>query len=409
MGISKGPDTDFAKRARTWQTSALKSWENHDLHGVVRVVTGGGKTVFAELCMISFLERFPNAGFVIVVPTHALLDQWHVGLCEDLGFNGSEISVFPDTPPSVANTINLAVINSARRQQSFKKMPRPSMLIVDECHRAGSPKNAEALSGEYRASLGLSATPERDYDEGFAERVAPALGEIIFDYSINDARHDGVVSAFSLINVLIPLLPDEEQEYDKLSLKIRLAAVDARGENEDRIKRLLQQRARVAGCASFRVPMTARILDEHRGQRCLVFHENIQQAEMIYKTLLARGHAVALYHSHLSQGERYDSLRQFRRGVFDVLVSCRALDEGVNVPEACVAVIASATASSRQRIQRLGRVLRPAPGKVGAVIYSLYTSKSEEIRLRSESLQLTAAESIEWRQAKRASNAKTVD
>ena len=86
----------------------------------------------------------------------------------------------------------------------------------------------------------------------------------------------------------------------------------------------------------------------------------------------------------------------FRRGQLDALVSCRALDEGVNVPEAAIAIIASSTASSRQRIQRQGRVLRPSSGKDRAVIYTLYATKIEEDRLREESTRLESADRVTW-------------
>jgi superfamily II DNA or RNA helicase len=192
------------------------------------------------------------------------------------------------------------------------------------------------------------------------------------------------------------MLPDEEKAYATLSKRIALAARRSGLDAEERLKRLLQQRARISSRARYRVPVAVRLVEEHRGSRCLVFHEEIEQAEAIARVLHERKHAATIYHSRLGPSVRQDNLRLFRRGVFDVLVSCRALDEGVNVPEACVAVIASATASTRQRIQRLGRVLRPAPGKVGAVVYTIYASDVEERRLQAEATRLVTAESVQW-------------
>ena len=93
---------------------------------------------------------------------------------------------------------------------------------------------------------------------------------------------------------------------------------------------------------------------------------------------------------------RRDNLRLYRQGIFDVLVSCRALDEGMNVPETAVAIVASSTASYRQRIQRLGRVLRPAPGKRMASIYTIYATNQEEERLKEEAAGLQNAEAVQW-------------
>ena len=111
-------------------------------------------------------------------------------------------------------------------------------------------------------------------------------------------------------------------------------------------------------------------------------------ATALYDILRKRNHSACIYHSKLAPNWRRDNLRLFRQGVFDVLVSCRALDEGMNVPETTVAIIASSTASHRQRIQRLGRVLRPARGKDHAIHYTLFATEQEQRRLANEEASL---------------------
>ena len=81
----------------------------------------------------------------------------------------------------------------------------------------------------------------------------------------------------------------------------------------------------------------------------------------------------------------------------NVLITCRALDEGTNVPEANVAIVAHSTSSTRQRIQRLGRVLRPAPGKSRASVYTLYAGRKERERLAAEAMGLRGVARIEWK------------
>ena len=106
--------------------------------------------------------------------------------------------------------------------------------------------------------------------------------------------------------------------------------------------------------------------------------------------------SVTTYHSKLSGPLRRRNLQMFRKGMVDVLLTCRALDEGMNVPEAEVGIIASSTSSTRQRIQRLGRVLRPAPGKDSAKIYTLFITDKEEQRLIDEILTLSEVSSSTW-------------
>ena len=132
-----------------------------------------------------------------------------------------------------------------------------------------------------------------------------------------------------------------------------------------------------------------------------MFHEAIGAAERIHELLTQRSLSATIYHSRIPPAIRRDNLRLFRRGAFDVLVSCRALDEGTNVPETSVAVIASSTASTRQRIQRMGRVLRPAPGKNHAIIYTVYAKNQEEKRLAREAQELVEASSVSWQRIER--------
>jgi superfamily II DNA or RNA helicase len=345
----------------------------------------------------------PDTRFLILVPSLALLDQWVVALREELGLPSEEIGVLGGgEKPSESAKVVVAVINSGRSfSQSFSAV-HPTALIVDECHRAGSEKNAEALAGTFIATLGLSATPEREYDDGFEKYIVPALGEIIYRYSYVDAAHDGVISQFGLVNIKVPLLPAEQEAYDEISAKISrvryLANRDA--DAEFTLRRLLQKRAADISKITWRVPASVKLIDQNRHQRAIVFHERVSDAEKIFRLLKERGHNAVIYHSGVEPVVRRENLRLFRTGVHDVLVCCRALDEGMNVPETTVAVVASSTASLRQRIQRLGRILRPAPGKEHAIVYTLYATADEENRLRTEANRLGDVSRVRWQRLK---------
>jgi len=297
--------------------------------------------------------------------------------------------------------INLMVLNTARSEAPRLASEKPTLLIVDECHRAASTENAKALRGNHAATLGLSATPERQYDEGLADVLKPALGDIVFTYGYDDARRDGVISDFVLVNVGVSLLPEEQALYDDLSKKIG-PAVRAMKEGLDdgqRLRIALQKRAAVANRAAMRVPVSCWLADKHRGERTVIFHEEIAAAERIHQLLADSGQNVTLYHSRIAPAIRRDNLRLFRSGAFQSLVSCRALDEGMNVPETAVGIIAASTASTRQRIQRLGRLLRPAEGKRQATVYTLYATEVEQKRLAEEAATLEAASEVKWQEA----------
>jgi superfamily II DNA or RNA helicase len=339
------------------------------------------------------------------VPTISLLDQWCVALQEELLVAADEIGLLSgEERAKGTESIIVAVINTARHFTATFSQDRTVFLVVDECHRAGSPVNAKALDGNFAATLGLSATPEREYDEGFETLIMPRLGPIIYDYTYRDAARDGVISPFSLVNVQVDMLADEDREYRKLTIQIaramrRKAEIENEGKNEH-LKRLLLRRAAVSATATMRIPVSVKLVESHRGERAIVFHERIEAADQILQLLIKRGHRATIYHAGIGSAIRRDNLRLFRKGVFDVLVCCRALDEGMNVPEASVAVIASSTASHRQRIQRLGRILRKAKGKEAATVYTLYATEEEKGRLQREEQGLEGITSVTWQKGR---------
>ena len=147
---------------RDWQAEALDLWESNNRLGVVAVVTGGGKTAFAELCLERVWQTSPGHRVAIVVPTSALLDQWHVSLEEDMGLGARDIATYSgDGKSSSPGLVNLFVINTARSEVAKLCSAGPMGLVVDECHRAASPENARALEGRHALALGLRSEERR--------------------------------------------------------------------------------------------------------------------------------------------------------------------------------------------------------------------------------------------------------
>jgi superfamily II DNA or RNA helicase len=269
---------------------------------------------------------------------------------------------------------------------------------VDECHKAASDQFRSALDLPRIASLGLSATPERQYDDGLQEVLVPALGPIIFEYSYKDALRDGVIVPFNLRNVVFELEQDRQDEYDKLTRAIA-RAIRKYGTDAPETVALYLKRSRVMNLSMERVRIALKLVAAHRGKRVLVFHEDIEACNLIHQVLAENRVRAGLYHSKLTMRDRVRMLTAYRRGEIDVLVTCRALDEGFNVPETQIGIVAASTATRRQRIQRLGRVLRPAGGKDGALIYTLVATTPEVDRLKQEEIDLEGVASVTWSHA----------
>lgn len=354
------------------------------------MVTGGGKTVFALAC----IDLIKPTSTLIVVPTTALLEQWWEEVANYFDLALEEVNVVDSRLKFKTGSVNIAVLNTAAKLA--KRVGRNvGFLIVDECHKAASQHFREVLSVVSDASLGLSATPERPYDEGLNEVLVPALGPVIFSYGYGDALQDSVIVPFYLKNVVFDLEPERQIEYDRLSRAIARCIGDE-GIDHPKTISLFLKRSRVLNLSLNRIRLAVRLVGKNLGKRTLVFHEDIEACDLIHQVLSENGIPSGVYHSKLSLRARADVLCAYRRGKVDVLVTCRALDEGFNVPETEVGIIAASTATQRQRIQRLGRVVRPANGKSSATIYTLVASGPEIQRLKEEEEALIGVADVSW-------------
>ena len=371
-------------KLREWQEKAFPLWWA-EKRGIVKVVTGGGKTVFAIHCLTKYLKEEKDNSIFIVVPSIALLDQWYEVLQKtfddtDISLNGGgehleEISkVTISTIDSVKNIIH-------------KFDASNTLLIVDECHKIGTEKRGETLTNNWHATLGLSATPERDYDDNFYIIIKKILGDIIFDYDYIDAREDEVIVNFKLLYAYAAMTKDEEDKYKKFtkSIQRRAATIGGNNMNDYPLKMLIFNRARMVKNSKNRIPFGVELLQKHKRDSWIVFTENKKQAKEFNKIINKKGYKSAIYNTDLDNAEREENLNNFKSGNLNVLVSCTALDEGFDMPEADGAMILSASSSKRQRIQRMGRVLRITANKENALIVTVYSSKTEFDKLREES------------------------
>jgi superfamily II DNA or RNA helicase len=280
----------------------------------------------------------------------------------------------------------VAVIDSARTGgrnlvKHWNLLGLPTMLVVDECHWAGSDYNRGVFEGNARWRLGLSATPERG-DDGFDEVLVPELGGIIYRYSLKDAMDDGVLADLRLVNILVDLTGSELSEYKQLEERIGRIQFDlalkhpelfthqdwtadiARAAKYEplakRLSTLVGERRRMLARSSGRFVVVKRLLAAGAfvGRRTIVFNETIEQAEHVADLVREAGVSTVVDHSKMSQRDREISQARFRDGGADCLVVVRTADEGLDVPDADQAIITSGTLNPRQRIQRLGRVVR---------------------------------------------------
>ncbi|MDB2534657.1 DEAD/DEAH box helicase [Gammaproteobacteria bacterium] len=371
-------------KLRQWQEKAFPLWWAKK-RGIVKVVTGGGKTVFAIHCLTKYLEEQKDNSIFIVVPSIALLDQWYEGLQKTFGDKDISLNGGGEHLENISK-ITISTIDSVKN--IIHKFNAPNtLLIVDECHKIGTEKRGEILTGNWHATLGLSATPERDYDDNFYIIIKKILGDIIFDYDYIDAREDEVIVNFKLLYAYAEMTEAENDKYKDFTKKIqrRAATIGGNNMNDYPLKMLIFNRARMVKNSKNRIPFGVELLQKHKRDSWIVFTENKKQAKEFNKIINKKGYKSAIYNTDLDNNEREENLNNFKSGNLNVLVSCTALDEGFDMPEADGAMILSASSSKRQRIQRMGRVLRITANKENALIVTVYSSNTEYVKLKEES------------------------
>ena len=399
-----------------WQKEAKKAWWENNGKGIVKVVTGAGKTIFA-LSLISDLfnsEAYKDGGLrvIIIVPTTVLLDQWLIETMDKLHIPRINMGVFYGKEKENVEDKNILiyVINSVRRylKEHYERFFKHDdlFLIADECHRYGSKENSKIFEIHFSYTLGLSATPERYGDYGFEEKLVPNLGNVIYTYSYSDALKDGIIPPYKIIRLMVHLTSSEEYLYQELTEKINkitrvliskypelkksshinfvkhLNKLHEKTDDEliTRYVALLNQRKSVIHLSKSKLYALKWLFNEERlcKEKVLIFHERIEIAEHIFKYLRESGFAAGIYHSKMPVKERLASISEFKDGKINILIACRALDEGFDVPAAETGIIVAGTSSVRQWIQRMGRILRKSPSKEYSKIYVLFVDRVEK-------------------------------
>ena len=375
-----------------WQSDAIGKWTSNSNKGIIQATTGSGKSRVAHALIVEQLQQ-PNGVVTVLVPQVSLLKQWADALDDILGFKVGRCGGGKKT---ISTKINVMVINTA-----LKLLPLQSysnhLIIADECHRMAAPSFQKIFNVNHHSCLGLSATPERE-DSGLDD-LTRLIGEVIYQYGYNEALKEGVISDFEVCAVQIPLTVSEKLEHDKahssivnLSKKLsarygnrgnliitcqRLLATGTSDKDVGAFLVAIQKRKEVLNSAHNRFRALDLLLHRHRTGKIMVFHESIDDINRLEKRF--NHFNPQTYHSKKTAKQRRVALETFSTQPKGLLLSCKALVEGVDIPDADVGIMVSGTRSVRSRIQTIGRLLRKG-GASQPIIYLFYVPDSSDVK-----------------------------
>lgn len=430
-GLAEEPEFPYSSGPRDYQKEAFERWKANNQRGLFAMATGTGKTLTSLNVLLNIYKsklcQYYKA--LILVPTITLVNQWEQE-CQKFNFRHI-IKVYSKNPnwkdqldrirfnekhkvkeASEPNYIIISTYASFSRTEIFKQLmgfaPDKLLLIADEAHNMGSPAILKKLPKiPYYRRIGLSATPERQFDDDTNKKLFEFFGaekEYTFEYSMRAAIEKGVLCRYYYYPHLVRLTDDEMEKYVELSNKIAKYFNYKSGtfkKKDDILMALLLARKRIIHKAANKLEVFKKIIQnryEEQGhlKYTLVYvpegltpdyvdtagyfdnYEELQDDEDSERLINLFTNAIAEIGPYVTvrkfvsgEKDRDKILSDFASGRLQVLTSMKCLDEGVDVPRSELAIFCSSTGNPRQFIQRRGRVLRTHPDKYMAVLHDL--------------------------------------
>jgi len=379
---------------RDYQQAALQKVKENNWQGILEMATGTGKTI-TSLLIASDYKRINGRLFLVVyAPFTHLIEQWK-NECELFGFKN--ITLCFDSKHKWLNTLeeeirnyNIGILNThivittykTANTKHFKeliyKVADHSFLIADECHYLGSKAFRGQTFDHFNARVGLSATPDRWWDEKGTQFIKNTFDKVVYYYTLDEAIKNDKLTPYKYFPHVVSLSELEVEDYERITTQlVRLYHQDE--ENDERIQMLNRRRALILAKAEDKIPKLLSLLSKEKIEdiKYTLVYCAEKQVNILTKLLSELGLRVHKFDSTVSNKEREQILKSFAEGTIQVLVAIKCLDEGVDVPNTRVAYFLSSTSNPREFVQRRGRILRTANQKHIAEIHDFIVFPDE--------------------------------
>jgi DNA phosphorothioation system restriction enzyme len=387
---------------RHYQRDAANEWFKAGGKGIIVLATGGGKTLTALFIAHKLWQTRKRLIIVVACPFIVLADQWakemvRFGL-DPIVCGGSQNSWKPKVEQAlsaysagVRDVVAIATTNATFRnpilQQMIGRQADQVFFICDEVHNAGAEQFRQATNDSIPLRLGLSATPDRRFDDDGNTFLRSYFGPTVYEFGLREAIAAGVLTKYRYYPVLVSLDAAEAEEYLELTERISRLAAFSHNKSEDSdesqsYKRLLIKRARLIANASTKLPALRKLLSEREEplKQALIYcgdgtveKPDAGTMRQVSEACRILGEELGIrtrqYTAQEAPDDRALILEDFRQGYLDAVVAIRCLDEGVDIPSAKVGFLLASSSNPRQYVQRRGRLLRRAEGKDFSIIY----------------------------------------
>lgn len=354
--------------------------------GVLNMATGTGKTRTALNITKALFDGGDVDNVIVAMDGTDLLDQWYNELLSARHQLGRSPHVYRDYELhkelqefSLSTRERILLVSrrgderrdplaSALRQLD-PRSARRTLLIHDEVHRLGSPGTRQRLSGlseAVRFRLGLSATPDREYDEEGNAFIEEHIGPVLMSFELGDAIERGILAPFNYHPLPYELTP---QDRERIRDVYKRQAARAAAGDPMRDEEVWIELAKVHKTSPAKLPVFDEFIASHREllERSIIFVETQEYGRQ----------ALNIVHKYRPDFHTYftaqnsSTLSRFARGDLQCLITCHRLSEGIDIQSLNTVILFSSARARLETIQRIGRCLRsdPAnPEKVANVV-----------------------------------------
>lgn len=388
------------------QARAVEAWAKNDYSLLMEMATGTGKTRTAIGCLLKKLEDNEVLLTIVATPQNTLSRQWKddfVKLNIALDYNAiidGSVNKWPkklellllDLNEKRIKTAIVFTTHATASDPKFvdvilkNKFKTKILFIADEVHATGSAKQRDALLPEYDYRIGLSATPERMFDEGGTSLIRNYFGDKSFEFTIADALSTinpltgrPFLNHFTYHPIFVELTPSENKQFNKYSQQIAILKAQDEYDPDD-LQKLYDRRAAVSKNADGKYDALSKLFDQLIPESTVdtilfVSDKQIKGAfdilseKHIKRAKITERESASKVVNNDGDTERQEIISQFNQRQLQVLVGIKCLDEGIDIPNARIAILMSNSTNPREFVQRVGRVIRQAPDKKPSMIY----------------------------------------
>ena len=396
------------------QQKAVEMWLANEHSLLMEMATGTGKTRTAIGCLMEKLKDGEKLLTIVATPQNTLSRQWKDDFVKlNISLDRSEIIdgsnskwrkdlklLLLDLSDDRIKTAIIFTTHATASSDAFIqiikqfKFDTKILFVGDEIHAAGAAKQRNALLTEYDYRIGLSATPERMFDEGGTSLIRKYFGSKSFEFTISDALATNnpltgkpFLNRFLYYPIFVPLTDKEVQTYNKITQQI-IILKNQEEVDQEKLERLYDRRADVCKNAENKLPAFEQLLTQLNpptifdtiafvSDKQIVPSFEIMSSLLIKRAKITESESASSVVTPEGLTERQNIISQFVKHQLQVLVGIKCLDEGIDIPNARIAMLLSSSTNPREYVQRVGRVIRQAPDKEISVIYDFVTMSPE--------------------------------